>query len=122
MADDAFAFTKVRTIDLPKLDPKGYRFWVKQAESRLAVFQCLGIVLGTETRPEPAAEGQAITQAMRKARERWDAKHSLVKEALLNCVDTSLVSSIYNLESAADMWKKLQTEYGTKSLEEHTRA
>ena len=43
-----FGLDKVRSIILPKLDPKAYRFWRKQAEATFDIYSCSGIILGIE--------------------------------------------------------------------------
>jgi hypothetical protein len=122
MADNSIVkLDKVHSINLPKLNPKAYRFWRKQAEATLNIYSCLGIVSGTESRPVPP-DGNNVTPAIRRATQNWDTRHSLAMQALLNCLDTQNITTIYTLESAPEMWTKLEQEYGTKSIEEHTRA
>jgi hypothetical protein len=112
---------KIRPINLPKFNPSAYRFWKRQAETTFNMYGCLGIITGMELRPVPS-QNRPTTPAIRKAQHDWDIKHTLAIQALFNCLDMEYITSIYTLESAAEIWTKLEQEYGTKSIEEHTRA
>ena len=44
---------KERTITLNKLVPTEYRIWVVQAEATLGIYNCVGLLCGTEPNPTP---------------------------------------------------------------------
>ena len=111
---------KIETFSLTKLQPSYYRMWRAQAETTFTLYNCFDIVKGEELRPMP--EGQNITPAMRKLQRDWDVRHYKAKDALLKALDDAQLVSVYNLNTAAEIWLKLKNEYGQVSLTMYSRA
>ena len=111
---------KIETFSLTKLQPSYYRMWRAQAETTFTLYNCFDIVKGEELRPVP--EGQNITPAMRKLQRDWDIRHYKAKDALLKALDDAQLVSVYNLNTAAEIWLKLKNEYGQVSLAMYSRA
>ena len=94
--------------------------WRAQAETTFTLHNCLTIVKGEELRPVPL-QGQNITPAIRKLQKEWDICHYKAKNALLKALDDAQLVSVYNLNTAAEIWQKLKNEYGRVSLAVYTR-
>ena len=116
MADDNTTVKSEKTISLKQLKPNEYRLWVIQAEATFEVYQCLGIVLGTEPNPTPVDDDGTtigpIGNRMQATITSWQKRHALAREALLKALEPGDMMKIYShRHSAPAIWNRLQQEY-----------
>jgi hypothetical protein len=117
-----------KTIVLTKFIPSEYRLWYAQSKATFEVQKILPIILGTEPKPSNVdADGNAVLQAeltvaQRKKISAWEDKDGLGKEALLKCLSKAELMKVYQLQSAFEIWTRLEDEYGHISDIKRTNA
>ena len=95
---------KPRTITLTKLeDTDYYRLWCTATKATFDVYNVLNIVLGAEVKPVNAEESVLVD---------WDWRHKLAKEALFSALKPAQLLRVSHLNSAHDIWQRLEDEYG----------
>src|ERR1700692_3411927 len=106
-----------KTIVLTKFDPSEYRLWSAQAKATFEVQKILDIVVGIEKKPPSTdADGTILPNAELTAAQckkilTWEDKNGLGKEALLKCLPKSELIKVYHVQSAAEIWGRLEEEY-----------
>ena len=116
MADDAYNKLE-KTITITRLKPNEYRLWVVQTEATFEVHKCLGIMLGTEPNLTPLnADGTPnvgqIPQNLRSRSNKWEARHSLAREALLKSLESAELMKVLSIRNSAPAnWNRLRDEY-----------
>jgi len=97
--------------------------WVSTAEATLSIHGCLGIVQGTESVPTtPITTSSSASNALKKSVASWKQRHALAREALLKCLERSELIKVHTLRTAAEIWHRLQQEYGNVSDVLHAKA
>ena len=71
------------------------------------------MVLDEESQPD--FDNEVLTPQQRKTLESWNKRYDIAENALLSCLDRSERNKTYECKSAAEIWKRLQDEYGKKS-------
>ncbi len=100
--------SRPRPITLTKLeDTDYYQLWCTTAKSTFDLHNALGIVLGTE--PQPPADDDEDDEAVLVD---WEQRHKLAKEALLSALKPAQLLRVSRLETASEIWKRLDDEYG----------
>jgi hypothetical protein len=98
--------SRPRPITLTKLeDTDYYQLWCTTAKSTFDLHNALHIVLGTEPRSASAEDDETVLV-------NWDQRHKLAKEALLSALKPAQLLRVSRLETAFEIWKRLEDEYG----------
>ena len=105
---------RLHPIVLTKLeDTDYYQLWCTTTKSTFDLHNVLNIVLGTEPRPS-SPEDDAVLLV------NWNQRHKLAKEAVLSALKPAQLLRVSRLESASEIWKRLEDEYGQISELKHT--
>jgi hypothetical protein len=110
---------------IEQIEAKRVSFMV-QTEATFEVYNCLGIVLGTEPNPTPLdIDGTTLSTTSEQTQATitsWQTRHALAREALLNSLEPAQLIKVLPFRgSAAEMWTRLQQEYGRPLVLEYIR-